>query len=247
MGYCGNLEIVGAGFDDCRWKENRIFYRNEVRRLNGISDQIIRDSFRRACQLWMNVANLELIETEGENWNFHAINHKFDGNNGVLADSAIPCNLPQSVKLNQRYDESDIWTELKYYLTVVHEVGHMLGIPHITKPGNIMNPSLQMHLNGLGPDDTAEITKRYGRRSGPVPGPTPPPIVPPGNFPDVLGNYITWNGKKYVAVKLTRGREIGLPPTDIWENILVGGPGGEYYYLTQDRRRRSIFDRLWGN
>ena len=94
-----------------------------------------------------------------------------DGQNGVLADCYLPCGNVRTVKL--QFDVGDNWTPEKLGQTAFHEMGHGIGISHAPpNSNNIMAPSLNMAIKGLGEFDRAEQAKRYSEII--VPKPSPP-------------------------------------------------------------------------
>jgi hypothetical protein len=182
--FCG----VSAGFmgPSCKWPHRRITWRQALG-LPGLTAQQLQQGFAEGIAPWAEVADIEFVHLPAGTVNIEAVDHAKDGPDGVLADSMLPCNFTASMTANQRYDSTDRWPYERYVKVVRHEVGHALGISHISQRGNIMFPSLDMGVARLGPQDIAEITGRYGKRVGPVPvppppGPTPPP-PPPGPTP----------------------------------------------------------------
>ena len=78
-----------------------------------------------------------------------------------------------STDFQQRYDIRRWPSPQYFYLVVLHECGHLLGLPH-TSGHYIMNPSIISSLTGL-----TEADKRRGRELGyGAPSPADPPTGP---------------------------------------------------------------------
>lgn len=58
----------------------------------------------------------------------------------------------------------------------VHELGHMIGIPHLSV-GNLMAPTYSTGIATLQGGDIAEAVSRYGPPVNP-----PTPVPPPGDW-----------------------------------------------------------------
>jgi len=104
---------------------------------------------------------------------------KIDGPAGVLAESELPCGPVKQCK--QWYDSSEKWDVrwpptgdgISLYLTLLHEVGHAIGISH-APDGTVavMAAFLNSSLRALQPWDIAQGQRRYGKPVGGAPGPT---------------------------------------------------------------------------
>lgn len=104
----------------------------------------------------------------------------------------------------QRYDHRR-WTPQLLRLTVLHEVGHLLGLQHQNGP-YIMNPSILTGLEGLTSTDVARARALgYGPPAGDQPGPdpgdapTPDPRPTPG--PGPLPPSIPWGSILAFAIE----------------------------------------------
>jgi hypothetical protein len=101
-----------------------------------------------------------------------------DGQNGVLAESQLANG--QSGQKWQRYDSGERWVnaerpnnfEIDLARVACHEIGHFIGIPHISQ-GNLLQPTYDVRIRKPQAGDIREAQARYGK-----PSPTAPP--PPG-------------------------------------------------------------------
>lgn len=106
----------------------------------------------------------------------------------MLATSS--CNA----RLEQRYDTTINWSVTYLSSTIVHEVGHALGLNHINNRNAIMYPSISNITVPGEPDVAAMVQLGYKRRTTPVP---PPPGPTPGGL---------WTGE----LKSVEGQRITL-------------------------------------
>jgi hypothetical protein len=102
----------------------------------------------------------------------------------VLAWSEMPCGAHGP--LRQMFDTAENWTiaenpvgnSIDLVRVACHEIGHALGIPHITD-GNLMAPIYSPSIRKPKAGDILEAVQRYGRPQPPGP-PAPPVPLPPG-------------------------------------------------------------------
>jgi len=99
---------------------------------------------------------------------------RLDGANGVLAQSELPCGGISQAK--QEYDSSEAWNRtIQAKLVILHELGHALGIGHIST-GNVMAPIYNGNLTKPQSGDISELKSRYGPPivvTPPIPQPPP--------------------------------------------------------------------------
>lgn len=205
---CPDLMVMDATTKP-RWPDPHIYW--------GFADnwpQPTMDKVR-AClewgmQQWSNVAKVSW-EYCDNNWPQGARSKllvypkRLDGPFGVLAQSELANN--SDGQHTQDYDTSERWAtkvianlplsanDIDLALVAMHELGHFIGIPHISGGPCVMNPIYNPTLLTLQPGDVAEAVARYGAAvTPPPPTPTPNPtelvlrirgnvdslVVPPG-------------------------------------------------------------------
>ena len=187
--FCRVPDHLGAG-GDCRWPDPDVPFAL-VKLIPGVSE-----GDYLGAALWSAAeiakvcrANLHEITTAAAA-RILLSSRTIDGPGGVLAEANLPCgNLRQCGLWCDGSDRWDVawqtWGDpiqsgrIPLRLVVLHEGLHAVGLPHTNQPGNVMNPSLQTSLRGLGLWDRAELIRRYG--AVPVSPPPPPPPVPPGD------------------------------------------------------------------
>lgn len=101
---------------------------------------------------------------------------------GVLAWSYLPCGASQSTSLRQWFNPSTNWSESLLLNTLIHELGHAIGLDH-GPTGSIMQPYADGRITKPQAWDIDQVVSRYGR-----PAPQPPKDEPPVNNPPTTPN-----------------------------------------------------------
>lgn len=125
---------------------------------------------------------------------------QLDGAGGTLAYAYLPgVDLPTSRSLDQVIDLDERWSRKMLWLVIAHEFCHNLGLSHNEDSQiALMDPHLNMDLDGLQAWDIAQLVSRYGQPpSSPVPSPSPTPTIPTG-LP-LVNLTIEFGGRKWVA------------------------------------------------
>ncbi|HXS24435.1 MAG TPA: matrixin family metalloprotease [Gemmatimonadales bacterium] len=101
---------------------------------------------------------------------------------GLLDESGVelgltqePCGVDPRAQLWSKYNTVAAWSPARLKLTVLHELGHFLGLQHApdgTK--SIMSAILDESLTGLTPYDIATIQALYGQHPSAVGTPATP-------------------------------------------------------------------------
>lgn len=127
---------------------------------------------RQALQQWATAANINFIEVPDTSEQFGALSRTYpdirfaygalDGGDGSGFASFPFASNRGSVWI----DSSHGFDPNAFALTVLHEMGHVLGLNHDTTNPAIMNPSPTLGISSLQPDDIAGIQSIYGMQDG---------------------------------------------------------------------------------
>lgn len=176
----------------------------------GITYEEFEQQFDRACKDWNNACGINLyIERDPAKAKCKVSFN--DENGGTLAWS----HLADGTCRNNKRQVYDIrrWDAHLCYLTILHELGHLIGLHH--RSGNyVMNPSILTRLVGLTPNDIARGRNLYGPplEMNPDPEPEPPkdPVIVEKQLVLKLGDEILYQETIYVA----RDEKPTTPPDD---------------------------------
>ncbi|XP_023326173.1 matrix metalloproteinase-24 [Eurytemora carolleeae] len=199
---CGVKDIIGHGatarrrkryvLQGSKWRVNDLTYRiSQYPSTNRLSKQEIDLQFKQAFQLWEDVTSLrfqlrdsdpvhiDIKFVKGE----HGDGDPFDGPGGTLAHAYFP-----QYGGDMHVDDTEYWTIDSFkgtnlLQTVVHELGHSLGLSHSDVRDSIMAPFYTGWTPNLklSKDDIQAIQALYGpnvNEAKPTPPPTTKPPVP---------------------------------------------------------------------
>lgn len=138
-----------------------------------------REAIRQAAEAWDEVTSLTLTEVAADGdivvtWaaSGYGDRHAFDGPGGKVAQTYYPYYggtvwYDGDIIL----DEAETWVtgtptqgfpyQVHLQTTVMHEMGHSLGLEHSSDPASLMWP-LYTGVRGLAPSDVANIQALYG-------------------------------------------------------------------------------------
>lgn len=177
--FCGCPDLMTASATNNRWPDPHIHWGFE----NNwpIPMEVVQAAITWACQQWEAVCGLQFTYCESA---FPADAKsrmliscsRMDGSNGVLAESQLANG--QNGQKWQRYDSSERWVnaerpnnfEIDLARVACHEIGHFIGIPHISQ-GNLLQPTYDQRIRKPQAGDIREAQARYGPRTAP---PAPP-------------------------------------------------------------------------
>jgi hypothetical protein len=130
----------------------------------GISNATALACFRRAAEHISQKVDCRFdVVTDGRAAHCHVTFGFLSG--GVLAWSDLADNTCHGGK-RQKYDIRR-WDSNSLFLTICHEFGHLLGLHHSVGDDRIMNPSINLRLDGWQPADVRQaVGLGYVARDG---------------------------------------------------------------------------------
>lgn len=176
-----------------KWASNSITFSSTLQlrqpALQAERDTILREIFAHIssrCGLTITLvtgnANIQQIGSSSR------ADRQLDGAGGTLAYAYIPrAEQPVSSSLGQVVDLDERWSRKMLWLTVAHETLHNAGVYHNEDAQvALMDPHLNMDLDGLQEWDIDQLVQRYGKAASvPTPPPSPIPVPAPGEPPEV--------------------------------------------------------------
>jgi hypothetical protein len=150
----------------------------------GVTSGAVINAFAMAWQWWADVCDIHprMVQTERDAL-VRIECAPIDGPMKTLAWSEL-ANQSLTPK-RQRYDSGEAWVvsetptnrQIDLARVACHEIGHVLGIPHISA-GNLLAPTYSSRVRVPQAGDIAEAVRRYGPPQQ-RPTPQPPTPVPP--------------------------------------------------------------------
>lgn len=153
MSFCGCEISYAAGSagnipESCR--EVPIFVDWSTYTSTSLTRMQAQRAFVRGFAEWHSYLDVRLYLTASRDQGFAKVVWTSFPNN-VLATSNMADGTCDRTK-TQGYSNDALWTEHLLFLVVVHEVGHLLGLPHL--PGkHVMSAGIQTDLQGLTAGD----------------------------------------------------------------------------------------------
>jgi len=183
----------------CKWPMPTISYYHEIT-FPGMSDAQVAEAYDIAFSQWAEVCNIEPKRADSPSTaNIYARSgvgkkNGLDNRGGTLAWSELPCGVAENIQLDQMFDEAEAWSFNMAIAVICHELGHALGLPHLSD-GNLMAPYYDPKVTAPQKGDVAEIVKLYGKRTKKY------PITKDAALK--IGGSIVINGRSYVLVPQT--------------------------------------------
>lgn len=198
---CGlpDFNITAANSAPCKWPMATITYHHEIT-LPGMTAEQVKEAYDIAFSQWAKVCNIEPTRVDKPNKaNIYAKSgvgrsNGLDDRGGTLAWSELPCGVAENVQLDQMFDEAEAWSFNMAVAVICHELGHALGLPHLSN-GNLMAPYYDPNVTAPQKGDVEEIVKLYGKRTKPY------AITQDASLR--VGGTIVINGRPYVLVPKT--------------------------------------------
>jgi hypothetical protein len=221
---CGVPDIQRAGV--CKWSVKSLRVHWNLRGLPDWCDAAFAD----ALPILEGLCGIKLARTNTRSQaHIWATAARIDGPGGTLAWSYLPCPEPKALPgLEQRYDAADsflVASRGRFVRTVIHEIGHALGLDHNNDQRSFMFPTILTDSVSIPLTDPAAVglIGRYGPSPVPelpTPGfPTPPPAppTPPGPAPTPRPTMEVESGRsafQFYSAPVT------LPNGETWEGEL---------------------------
>jgi hypothetical protein len=196
---CGLPDFNLSTGETCKWPMDNITYYHEIT-LPGVSDAQVAEAYDIAFAQWAEVCNINPKRVASANQaNIYARSgagkkQGLDNKGGTLAWSELPCGVAENVQLDQMFDEAEDWSFNMAIAVICHELGHALGLPHLSW-GNLMAPYYDPNVTKPQAGDVEEILKLYGKR-------TTPYAMTQDVAPHIHGTLMI-NGRPYVLVPQT--------------------------------------------
>lgn len=200
---------------EARWPTKDItYYIAAPDRWPGLTADQVREAFRLAWSWWAAVCGINPREVATPAEALVRVECKrIDGVAGVLAWSELANGSLQPKQ--QRYDSTESWvvsenpgnTVIDLARVACHEIGHVLGIPHI-EGGNLLAPTYSVTVRRPQVGDIREAQARYGP---PLSPPAPPPVPTPTPGPQPLPPMVMIPGSLLLGPMRDAGYVIEVP------------------------------------
>ncbi|MBT5241513.1 MAG: matrixin family metalloprotease [Rhodospirillaceae bacterium] len=128
------------------------------------------DEVRAAFDAWEAVSDIDFVEVQdGSNVDIRLGIGAVDGNGSTLGVAYTSSFGGSLIRVNIILDSADynsVGDSSELYLTVLHEIGHAIGLDHENDVSSIMSAFINTSLTGLTADDIAGAQALYGGEGG---------------------------------------------------------------------------------
>jgi hypothetical protein len=182
--FCGHPDRMEMGEGLGKWPDANIRWWIDDSTLAGlpISKDVIYAAYQWAWEQWAGVCGIKPSQAAQQNQAHVRVRFApIDGPSKTLAWSELANN--NNTAKQQQYDSQETWVnseapkrfQIDLGRVACHEIGHVLGIPHISN-GNLLQPLYDVNIRTPQRGDISEAQARYGPPVG-----TPPPPPPAGD------------------------------------------------------------------
>jgi hypothetical protein len=188
LGFCGVMEHIRTHDGVCKWPQPQVTWAVTGSLKPRVSDGDQKAAYAMAWDFWMSVCGIEAkFVANSKTANVLMGSGPIDAGGNTLAWSHLPCG--SALQLEQKYDTGETWIisdnpqrfEIDLVRVAAHEIGHVIGIPHLSDNGALLAPMYNPRVRSPQASDIAEAVKRYGQ---PKQEPTSPPQPPSGDWID---------------------------------------------------------------
>lgn len=188
LGFCGVVEHIRTHEGVCKWPTPQVTWTITGSLKPRVSDGDQKAAYGMAWDYWMACCGIEAkYTTNRKTANVLMGSGPIDGSGSTLAWSHLPCG--NALQLEQKYGTAETWVlsdnpnryEIDLVRVAAHEIGHVIGIPHLSDNGALLAPMYNPKVRGPQASDIAEAVKRYGP---PKQEPPSPPVPPAGDWID---------------------------------------------------------------
>lgn len=184
--FCGARpqELARAARGVMRWNRQRSLEWCIADRLPGMEFEQQIEQTKWAFQQWQEATNGYFTFTQVTSTakaDIVITSRRIDRAGGVLAEMQLPPGDDR--QLTGWFDLSEQWNRsIQYPLVCLHELGHAMGMDHISGALAVLNPIYNPQLGKLQPADVATLLRIYPEAATftpPKPPADPPPPVEP--------------------------------------------------------------------
>ena len=205
---------------------------------------------REAVEAWDAVSGLTLNEVSGSAditilWakGEHGDGNPFDGAGGVLAHAFFPVPWLGSLAGDVHLDDDEVWVtstptapwQVHLGTTVMHEVGHALGLDHSDDPSALMWEEYT-GVRGLAADDIAGIQSLYGPPDANDAGSGTAPTTPPSGSPSNV-TATTSTTLRLRSAPSFGSQQVGSVPSGSSVPVLGRNARGDWLYVVYNSTR----------
>ncbi len=221
---CGNHDSQNLG--ESSWGIREVTWGVESW-VTGLSQEVQIALLTQAFASWAKVCNLTFRRVDVNKANIvigtgRGSRSNFDGPNGTLAWAYLPSGRGFTGRLQMRFDLDETWIDnprlrgILFLNVATHEIGHTLGLSHITKSAQLMNAYYSPPIFEPQQWDIADVVSLYGPA---VATPTTPTTPTNPNVPV--------SAVKAVKVQLADGRVFGASGGTVLAELPANGMVGQ--------------------
>lgn len=175
---------IGTSSGMITWSFALTNYSGQPFEFEGTLNDDFRSLIRKAFDRWESVANIDFLEaTDSAEIDIRLGFDSIDGPSNSIAEAyyyyskaKIGEELGAFSQAYIRFDSSEGWSSqgadlvsgggAGFYPVALHEIGHTIGLAHVTSELELMNPRLTFGVKDLLAGDIAGVAALYGPRPG---------------------------------------------------------------------------------